>query len=386
MKNIKTSGIGLVVLAVALLSVSTGCKKQLETKVYSQLTPQNFYRSEGDANAALITLYIPFTSNWGNPDPGNGTWYASLYNADLKTYLMRSLLTTDELSNDGGGSNAGALVSFNWTPSTWTGANDPNYAKISYVAKATEVIEAIQNSAAVSDAVKKSYAAQAKALRAWLMYVLFDFYGPVNVKTEYASLTDTSATPRPSAADYVAKMETDLLEVMPDLADKYNNDASNWGRVSKGAARALLLRIYMHTKQWGKAEAMAREIMQMGYGLLTGPTGYKNVFISTNERNNEVIYAVPVNDGSPNFWAQEVLPGDFKSAAGIDARNVGWNENYMSWAFYDTYEPTDVRRNTTIIDAYTRQNNSVANRANGLRGAIPIEVYCAYAYRTRAAS
>ena len=42
------------------------CKKQLETKVYSNLTPDNFYKSEGDANAALMTLYIPFTSYWGN--------------------------------------------------------------------------------------------------------------------------------------------------------------------------------------------------------------------------------------------------------------------------------------------------------------------------------
>jgi hypothetical protein len=359
---------------IAGLSALVSCDEQLETVVKSQLTPDNFYQSEGDANAALITLYVPFTSNWGNPDPGlpsNDQWRAALYNADLKSYLLRSLLTTDEIANDGTAVNSGALTNFTWGSSTWTGGNEPNYPKISYVAKATEVIEAIENSSAVSDAVKKSYVAQAKALRAWLMYVLYDFYGPLNVKTEYETLADTEPTPRLSNDEYVALMVKDLEEALPDLKDKYNADPENWGRVSQGSARMVLLKIYMHTKQWAKAEAVAKQITTMGYSLLTGPLGYRNVF--TQEKNNEIIYAVPANDASPNFWLQEVLPGDFKSAPGISARNVGWNENYMPWSFYDTYEANDIRRNTTILASYTNQNDIVVTRASGMRGALPVK-------------
>ena len=75
-----------------------------------------------------------------------------------------------------------------------------------------------------------------------------------------------------------AQMVKDLTEAIPDLADKYNSDAANWGRVSKGVARMLLLKIYMQTKQWAQAEQAAKDIMSMGYSLLTGPTGYLNVF------------------------------------------------------------------------------------------------------------
>lgn len=356
------------------LSAVVSCEDQLKTVVNSQLTPSNFYQSEGDANAALITLYVPFTSNWGNPDPGlpaNDQWRAALYNADLKSYLMRSLLTTDEIGNDGTAVNSGALTNFTWGSSTWTGGNEPNYPKISYVAKATEVIEAIGNSTAVSDAVKASYIAQAKALRAWLMYVLYDFYGPLNVKTDFKTLADTEPTARLTDAEYVALMVADLEGALPDLKPKYNGDAQNWGRMSKGAAQMLLLKIYMHTKQWAKAEAKAKEIMTMGYSLLTGPLGYRDVF--TKEGNNEIIYAVPANDASPNFWLQEVLPGDFKSAPGISARNVGWNEDYMPWAFYDTYDANDIRRNTTILASYTNQNDQLVTRASGMRGALPIK-------------
>lgn len=358
---------------VLLLAGLTSCKKQLETKVYSTLTPQNFYQSEGDANAALITLYIPFSSYWGNPDPGNGSWYASLYNADIKSYLSKSLVSTDELYNEGGGANTADLFNFTWGASTWAGTNDAVYPKISFVAKATEVIQAISNSNAVSDAVKKSYIAQAKTLRAWLMYVLFDFYGPVNVKTDFSILTDTAAIPRPSQADYIAQIEKDLTEAIPDLKDKYNSDAANWGRVSKGTARMLLLKIYMHTKQWAKAEAAAKEMMNMGYGLLTGPTGYRDVF--RNKANKEIIYAVPANAASANWWVQEVLPLDFRSApdAGIPDRSSGWLTQYMPWFYYDKYEKDDIRKNTTIVDHYTNTANVVKQRSNGMKGAIPLK-------------
>src|SRR4029079_14988482 len=165
MKTIKQISWLLVVLATGCLIAFSSCKKQLETKVYSSLTPDNFYQSEGDANAALMTLYIPFTSYCGNPDPGTGasqTWYAALYNADIKSYLSKSLVSTDEIYNEGGGANTADLFNFTFGQDTWTGTNDAVYYKISYVAKATEVINAISNSAALSDAVKKSYIAQAK--------------------------------------------------------------------------------------------------------------------------------------------------------------------------------------------------------------------------------
>src|SRR5450432_185663 len=110
--NKKITTIALVVLLAAGLYSVTGCNKQLTTKVYSQLTPQNFYQSDADAFAALVTIYVPFTSYWGNVDPGNGTWYAGLYNADIKTYLSKSLIGTDEIYNVGTDVNTSNLFNF----------------------------------------------------------------------------------------------------------------------------------------------------------------------------------------------------------------------------------------------------------------------------------
>jgi hypothetical protein len=383
MKQIKKLSWPLLLLVMISLVMFTGCKKQLETKVYSSLTPDNFYQSEGDANAALMTLYIPFTSYWGNPDPGTGsalTWYAALYNADIKSYLSKSLVSTDEIYNEGGGANTADLFNFTFGPDTWQGTNDAVYYKISYVAKATEVITAIGNSSSLPDNIKKSYIAQAKTLRAWLMFVLYDFYGPVNVKTTFETLTDTAATPRPSKASYIAQIEKDISEAMPDLVDKYNADAANWGRVGKGLARMVLLKLYMQEKQWAKAETVARELMTMGYSLLIGATGYRSIF--ANKANAELIYAVPANAASANWWAQEVFPLDFKAAPdcatctpgpGIPARASGWLTQYMPWFYYDKYDAADIRRNTTILDHYTNTANTVITRANGMKGALPLK-------------
>lgn len=354
-----------LLLGIFSILLNSSCKKALETKVYSQLTPQTFYKSEGDINAAVTALYAPFSTNWGSTDLGNGTWYASLYNADIKTYLFRSIASTDEIATDWDQN----IVNFTWGSSTWAGSNEATYYKISFVAKATEVMEAINNSSTVNDAVKKGYIAQAKTLRAWLMYIFYDFYGPVNVKTDPATLTDTTATPRPDEPAYLAQIEKDLTEAMPDLKDKYNADAANWGRVSKALARMLLLKLYMHTKQWAKAEAAAKEIMTMGYSLLTGADGYANVF--KQKRNAEIIYAVPTTDASPNYWVQEVLPGDFRTGGGI-TREPGWAGYFMPWAFYDRYEANDLRK-STIIDTYSKSNGTVVSRATGLRGAIPLK-------------
>jgi hypothetical protein len=379
MKNYISSISWLSLIAGCLL-IFPGCKKALEPQEYSELTPQNFYQSAGDANAALMTLYVPFTSNWGNDDPGTSgpTWYAGLYNADIKTYFSRSEVGTDEVTNTATDGNTGPLVNYTWGPDTWTlaAATEATYSKISYVAKATDIMSAINASAAVPDNIKKGYIAEAQALRAWLMYVLYDFYGPVNVKTNEATLTDTSETPRPADTAYVNQMISDLTQAIPNLAVSYNGDAVNWGRMSQGVANMLLLKIYMKKKEWALAQAQAQTIINMGvYSLLQGPGSYASIFNTSggSGSNPEVIYGVPANQSSPNFWPQEVFPQDFASAEPLIApRAVGWITQYMPWAFYNKYDPTD-QRLSTILSSYTNTSGVVKNEANGMIGAIPLK-------------
>lgn len=346
-----------------VLIAATACEKQLEPKVFTQLSPENFFETEEDFNAALIVLYNPFTSDWGTEDTGDGIWYPALYNANNRTYLFRSLLTTDEMEN-GWDAN---LEEFNFGPSTWAGGDETTYYKVRYVARATDVIAKISEATEVEESIRNRYVAEAKVLRAWLMYVLYDFYGPVNVKVDPATLSDTDILPRPSDAGYISQIEKDLTEAIPDLPDRYNSDASNWGRVSKGVARMVLLKTYMHTKQWAKAEAVGKEILTMGYALLPN---YADVFKA--ERNNEIIYAVASSDAAPNWYPQHVFPDNYQSSPFI-TRGGGWYGYSMPWEFFDKFEAADLRRTTTIIESYTNASGGTTDRTNGLRGAIPLK-------------
>src|SRR5690606_11030525 len=200
--------------SAAAVLMSTSCEDQLETKVFSQLTPENFYQSEGDFNAAVVTLYSPFGSDWGATDVGGGGYYPNLYNANFRTYVMRSMFTTDEMANV----NPGTQELFTWGPATWQG-NDETYFRIRFVARATGTIDNMQKATSVPDDIKNRYIAQAKVLRAWMMYVLYDFYGRVNAKYNPATLADLTILPRPSDAEYTGQIETDLTEAIPFLDD-----------------------------------------------------------------------------------------------------------------------------------------------------------------------
>ena len=352
---------------LCLLMYFTGCEKALESKVFTDLTPDNFFQTEKDFNAALVALYSSFSIDWGDNDPGTDIWYTYLYNANNRTYLMRSELTTDELWNDWDAD----ILNFTWGPSTYSGTGASTYSRIRYVARATDVIDKIEKST-VNDLIKNRYLAEAKTLRAWLMYILYDFFGPLNVKIDPATLGDTSITPRLSDADYTGVIEKDLLDAVQttEFPEAYNGTA-DWGRVSKGVARTLLLKLYMHQKNWVKAEAIGKAIINSGFYSLN--PNYEDVFITSG--NNELIYAIVSNDAVPNWFMQHLFPGNYgRGYAGEKAieRGGGWYGYSMPWEFYDKFEDGDIRKNVIITEFESGGGKQVA-RDNGLRGAIPLK-------------
>lgn len=366
MKRIRNT-LNIFLITASLLAVFSACEDELEQKVYTDFTEDNFFKTEEDFFAAMVGIYNQFTPGWGSNDPGVDTWYPAIYNANNRTYLLRSMLTTDELYNEWDAN----LLNFTWGPSTWQGTDETVYPKIRYVARTTNIIDKISASDA-NENIKNLYLAEAKTLRAWLMYILYDFYGPVNVKLDPETLTDTEIIPRPSAEEYSGYIEQDLLDAIDTdvFPDNYNADPNNWGRVSKAVARMLLLKLYIHNKEWALAESVANDIMAMGYSLYSD---YQSIFI--DHANDEIIYALPTNSAYPNWWPQHMFPGGYVSGLAGErniVRGSGWYGYSMPWEFYDKYDTSDLRLNT-IISEYTNSNDELIGRNEGLRGAIPLK-------------
>ena len=351
----------------------TSCEDMLETKNYTDLSPSNFFKSEGDIEAAVVGLYLPCTTNWGYSDGGTGKWYVSLYNADVNSYFGAAMVTTDIMQ----AYSSNAFDEFNVGPSNRT--LSATYNVIRFVARATDVINQIDNCKGVSENVRNKYLAEVKTLRAFYMYTLLDFFGPVNVKLNPSTLMDNEIESRPSQEEYVGYITRDLDEAIatPGFPDRYNGSPSSWGHMSKAIALALKMRLSLHEKDWEGALQSARTIMKMGYKILPK---YEDVF--NNTITDETIWSVPANAASDNYYVSEVLPSDFKRGYNNRGRSyirgndnhyfAGWQEYCMRWDFYDTFQDNDVRKQTILCE-YDTQDGTHKSRGNGMVGAIPVK-------------
>jgi len=358
MKNIIFTIISFVLL---IILITSGCEKELESKVFDQLSPANFPQNEADIKTALTPFYSMFTTDWGVVDPGSDV-YVFAFNPAYLGYDWLTRIMTDQAFDNW--YSSWAMYTFG--PSTeMSDAGTSFYNRIRFVARATDIIDKISK-APVSDAVKERYIGEAKALRAWYMFILYDLYGPLNPKLDPAKLTDLTIEPKLSKEAYVSVMEQDLEAAIAALPDKFNG-SNNWGRVSKGVARMILLKIYMQEKQWDKAKAIGTDLMGMGYSLLPD---YKDVFIIPG--NNELIYAVPGNSAMLQFWYDMEFPGDIKRIFEQDVTPGWWQGDGMPWSYYDKYEASDTRLET-IGNYYINMSGDTIDRNNGLNLAIPMK-------------
>ena len=364
-----------LIVAVCLSFLATSCNDLLETKVFSDIAPENFFKTESDMKAAVTGLYVPLTTNWGYGDGGTGGWYSALYCADVGACFPAGLLTTDELRSY---NTSHDFVDFNFGSSTG-GAINNTYNIIRFVARATDVINRIEQSGGATEDIRNRFIAETKTLRAFYMYTLLDWFGPVNVKLDPETLMDNTIEPRPSLSDYVGYIEKDLDDAIATISfpDKYNNDAANWGRMSKAIAYAIRMKVSMHERNWTEAKAACNQLMSMGYNLLPN---YEDVF--NLKRTVEDIYFIPSNLAFDNFYITEILPGNFVSGynnkgefymRGNESSYLGgWQVYCMNWDFYDTFDDNDVRKKA-ILCKYVTANGETIDRTNSMVGAIPIK-------------
>ena len=208
----------------------------VETKNFTDMSPSNFFKTEGDFDAAVTGLYLPLTTNWGYSDGGTGGWYTSLFNADMSSYFSASLITGDVMRSY----STHPYAEFNVGPST-NGAISTTYNVLRFVARATDVINQMENSNGATEVIRSRYIAEAKILRAFYMYTLFDFFGPLNVKLNPSTLMNNEIEPRPSSETYIGYIEKDLNDALAtvSLPDRYNDNPDEWGRWATDCLTAM---------------------------------------------------------------------------------------------------------------------------------------------------
>jgi len=326
----------ILVIAIALTLAS--CKKNLEPVVYSQFTSANFPTTLNDAELLINDFYVTFSGTYDSYRASDGYGQAPVYSA-VGGWALNSSLVTDEMRDNT------ILNRFNWGVD-WDRANSwmsNLYSKVGTVSSITNVIAGINKLEGVDATKKTALLAEAKCLRGWAMFLLNDWFGPVNVMLNPDSVSvKLTNTPRPSQAVFNSYIIKDLTEALPDLPGITNN-TSNWGRVNQGVARMLLAKFYMNNHQWAEAKPYVDDLLSMGYSL---QPDYKSIFLES--QNNEIIWAKEANESANGYNTNFnlSLPGrEFKILiCGVTIQPyVGFENFYMPWAFVDKYTAGDIR-------------------------------------------
>jgi starch-binding outer membrane protein, SusD/RagB family len=190
--------------------------------------------------------------------------------------------------------------------------------------------------------------AQLRVLRAYYYWRLLDVFGRVKI------VTTKDDAPQATRLEVYNFVESELLAAMPDLpAGK-----QDYGRVSKGAANALLSRLYLNAKVYkgltahdpadlDKSIAAADAVINSAvYNL---DPDYAKVFDPKNVENPEHIFVVPFDEstgGGMNF-AQMTL--HYPSQLTFKLGQQPWNGYSTLEEFYNSYEATDKRKANNFI-------------------------------------
>ncbi len=236
------------------------------------------------------------------------------------------------------------------------------YGKIS---RCTMVMDDIETSGLSQDA-KNKYLAEVRCARGYLSYILFDMFGPLVIAPLEVLKNPLIEAPLPrlSNEEMVKFIEDDLLFATEYLPLPKNTE---YGKFSKGLAKTLLIRLYLHETvhdkaYYDKVELTARELMgsEYGYSLVES---YPSLFEpgGMDEKNPEYIFVIPSSQAGPNTsqWLMMAMPPD------SDSPVKGWGTVQSSWWFYDTFEENDTRK-TYLITEYvsSAEGHPVVNRAN----------------------
>jgi hypothetical protein len=163
----------------------------------------------------------------------------------------------------------------------------------------------------MNEELKARYVAEAQFLRALMYFNLVRVFGDVPlVVKEIEKAEEGYQYGRNPAAEVYAQIIADLTEAEAVLPVTYA--AADAGRATRGAAKALLGKVYLTLGRHADAAGKLKEVIDLGvYDLLPS---YAEVFAPGNKNHKESVFAVQYKKGQPRGGqpdAQRLCPRKF---------------------------------------------------------------------------
>lgn len=348
MKAIKFSA-AFYLPTLLLLFATAGCERLLEEPFYSELDTENLLRTKKGIETTLFEGYAK-VANMNS----NGSQHTN----------KREEMTTDILTHSDGGEhrNALQLIDFTWDPECCDGPAfywNPFWQAIRDANIVLENIDRVEN---VDDGYKAMISAEARFVRAYSYYELWDQYGSVPLRT---STTEPLQLPSVPSEEIIAYIISEFRAIENTLP--LPGDEENYGRAHRGAVRAFLTIVYLNSKQWQNAADMAKAIIDEGHYQLY--PDYNEMFALENERNSEFIWVRPAATnvaGAVNIMTATAFPWGFQKGldGGINGvTDQGWT-NYASQyrlrdEFYYSFDDKDQRKYRILTKYINKQGDTI---------------------------
>lgn len=339
--KINTRFAGVMLVAISLLMLSSGCKKFLDRK---PLTATLDDLNQGGLEGQVYGLY----GGIRNPDVGGAGW------GHLPFLAMHSFRDDDAMkgsSPDDGADWAVIFDQFQYVKDHWS--TNTYYERKYVMINLANQILFTADSLKLSDAAAMINIAEARWFRALSYFDLVRTYGQVRkIDFKVDNAGQVNNLPKSTEAEIYALIDADLNYAMQYLPLNWKSSAglSRFpGRLTKGAARALAAKTLLYRQQWAAALNLCKEVIASGEYALE--SNYSRVFQEAGENGPESIFEIQAYVGPSGTNSNYSFFATSQGVRASDATgwNMGWGWNTPTQNLVDAYEANDPRKRRTIL-------------------------------------
>lgn len=321
----------------------------LSLTFFNQSCSNDYLDTEPTQQIALQDLLNEYNNNQGAESFVTSIYAKYLdWNISSFAWIGVSSITSDDADKGSSPGDTGSdkdvldALTFSSTSPSFQEIWEGHYQAINRANQALKYIPLLDKA---DTSLKNRLIGEAKFLRAFSYFILVRSYGDiplVNKVYENSEEDRTMVFTRRSKADIYAFIESDLQAAIAALPDKSAYTGSNAGRASKGAAHALLAKVFLYEKKWQQVVDQCDQVV--GYSLTPN---FQDIYKVSGENNAESVFEIQGKGGPSQPGIQQYSQVQGARGAG----GWGWGFNTPSQSLVDAFnaEGDTERRDATII-------------------------------------
>lgn len=326
-----------ILKAVAVIGLFTGlsvsCSDDfIDRKQPYSIDSENYFNSKEDYEMALIAAYDLLQSSYVNVLLGEIASDNALCGGESATDVV-GFQQIDDMIHTPVNSNLRDI--WNWM---FAGVNRANYI--------------LEFKDKTDFDGKEQILGEARFLRAYYHFELVKWFGAIPMKGDARfQLGDEKTIPRSTPEEVYATIEEDLLYAIEHVSPT----AAQQGRITKGAAQALLGKAYLYQNKFAEAATVLEDLIQdENYSLVDD---YDSIFEHSGENGPESIFEIQYTDiEGAGFGCLQCSEGNVAVGfMGIRAYSGPTFSSGYSFCIpvaeaYNAFDSDDGRRDVAILD------------------------------------